>query len=73
MGIKKKLKAAIQYPFEHGEVISYTVYLYTQSLQRYRRLSKLSCRIVRKPLREFTMRPMMTLKQSLTAVMMEEN
>ena len=47
----KNKKADIEYPFEHGEVIN------------YRRPSKLSCRRERKPLIDFTMRPMVTLKQ----------
>ena len=39
------------------------VYQYTQSLQRHRCPSYLSCRRGRKPLRDFTMRPLVTLKQ----------
>jgi hypothetical protein len=50
-------KADLGYPFEHGEVIKYT-----KSLQRDRPPSYLSCRRGRKPLRDFTMRSMVTLK-----------
>ena len=47
------------------------VAIYTQSLQRHRRPSYLSCRRGRKPLSEFTKKPIMTLKQSLMAVIGE--
>ena len=75
MGQQKE--ANIEYPFENVMVklliTLWTVYQYTQSLQRYRRPSQLSCQRGRKLLRVFTMRTMVTLKQlqSLLAVMGE--
>jgi hypothetical protein len=57
-------KADIEYPFEHGAVINYTLNgVSIQKWQRYRRPSQLSCQRVRIPLRYFTMRPIVTLKQ----------
>jgi hypothetical protein len=51
-------KADIEYPFEHGEVINYTldgvsIYPVTTKIQ----ISILSCWRGRKPLRDFTTRP----------------
>jgi hypothetical protein len=73
-GSKRKTpKADIEYHFEHGEVINYTldgVSIHSVAA-RYRRLSLLSCQRGRKQLRDFTMRSMVTLKQSLMAVIEE--
>jgi hypothetical protein len=48
-------KKDIEYPFEHGKLLItlWVVYQYTQSLQ-------LICWRIRKPLRDFTMRSMVT-------------
>ena len=70
-----KIKIAdIEYPFEHGEVITlWMVYQYTHSLQRHRHPSKLSFRRGKKPLRDSTMRPMATLKQLQCLIVRGEN
>ena len=65
-------KSDIEYPLEHGEVINYfldglSIHPVTTKIQI------LSCQKIRKLLRDFTMRLMVTLKQSqsLTAVIRE--
>ena len=61
---KIKIKADLENSFEPGEVITlWMVYQYSQSLQRYRRPSQLSCQRGRKPLMDFTTRPVVNKKK----------
>ena len=72
--VKKKADEKAEYPFEHGEVIHYTldgvsIHPVNTKIQVF----FLTCRRGKIQLRDFTMRPMVTLKQlhSLMAVIGE--
>jgi hypothetical protein len=71
----RRKKADAEYPFEHGEVIIYIldgVSIHPVTT-RYMRPPQLRCRRGRNLFRDFTMRPMVILKQfqSLMAVIGE--
>jgi hypothetical protein len=59
-------KADIEYPFEHGEVINYTlngVSLHPVTAKIQASFLTYSCQRGRNPLRDFTMRPILIFKK----------